>query len=189
MKKSVWLALILVAVFAPGLAAQKEPGGPLDVNGGLVIWTLIVFGLLFAVLRKYAWPVMLEAVEAREEALERQLAEAEKNRLESEQLLAQHKALIAEARTGAQELLAEAKRAAEKEHAIALEKTRQEQEALLERARREIASERDKALAELRKETVDLTLAAAAKLVGERFDADADRALVQGYIDTLGQPN
>lgn len=189
MKKSVSLALILMAVTAPGLAAQKEPGGPLDVNGGLVIWTLVVFGLLFVVLRKFAWPVILEAVEAREKALERQLAEAEKNRLESEKLLAEHKAMIADARTSAQGVLAEAKKAAERERAVALEKTRQEQEALLERARRDIASERDKAVADLRREAVDLTLAAAAKLVGERFEAEADRALVQGYINTLGKSN
>ena len=47
----------------------------------------------------------------------------------------------------------------------------------------------EKAIAELRREAVDLSLAAAARLVGQRFDADADRALVQGYINSLGKSN
>ncbi len=78
---------------------------------------------------------------------------------------------------------------AEKERAAALEKTRHEQEALLDRARRDITEEREKAITDLRREAVDLSLAAAAQLVEQRFDDDADRALVQGYIDSLGKSN
>lgn len=189
MKKSLSLALILMLAGVPVLAAEEAGGGPLDVNGGLVIWTLIVFALLFAVLRKFAWPAILGAVEAREQALERQLADAEKNRADSAALLAEHKKLIAEARSGAQGLLAEAKVAAEKERAAVLEKTRLEQDALLDRARREIASERDKALVEMRREAVDISLAAAARLVGERFTSDADRVLVTRYLGSVEKAN
>ena len=60
-----------------------------------------------------------------------------------------------------------------------MEKTRHEQEELLDRARREIAAERDKAITELRREAVDLSLAAAAKLIGQRLDGDADREIVE----------
>ena len=61
-------------------------------------------------------------------------------------------------------MLAESKALADKERAVALEKTRQEQEELLARARREIQSERDRAITELRREAVDLSLAAASTL-------------------------
>ena len=66
-----------------------------------------------------------------------------------------------------------------------MEKTKQEQEELLERARREIAAERDRAVAELRREAVDLSLAAASKLIGERLDRETDRRIVQDYLATL----
>ena len=170
------------------LQQEHAPRGPLSVEPGLMIWTVLVFILLLAILKKFAWPALLGAVEARERALEEQLAEAERNRAEAAQLLAQHERLLAEGRAAAHGLLAEAKAAAEKERALALEKTRQEQEELLERARRDIIAERERAVAELRREAVDLSLAAASKLLGERLDSDSDRKIVQGYLATLDTP-
>ena len=166
---------------------QHEPAasGPLVVNGGLVIWTLVVFGLLLFILKKWAWPPMVAAVQAREKALEDMLAEAERNRTESARLLAEHQRLIAEGRTAAHNLLVDAKSVAEKERALALEKTRQEQEELLARALRDIASERDRAVQELRREAVDVSLAAASKLMGQRLDSETDRKLVQEYLAGL----
>jgi F-type H+-transporting ATPase subunit b len=168
-------------------AIQQEHAarGPLDVEPGLMIWTVVVFVALLLILRKFAWPALLGAVEARERALEEQLAEAERNRAEAARLLAQHEKLIAEGRASAHALLAEARAAAEKERALAMEKTRQEQEDLLERARRDIAAERDRAVAELRREAVDLSLAAATKLLGERLNTDNDRRIVQEYLSSL----
>ena len=65
--------------------------------------------------------------------------------------------------------------------------TKAEQDELLARARREIAAERDRAISELRSEAVDLSLAAASKLVGERLDSEADRKLVTSYLGSLGE--
>jgi F-type H+-transporting ATPase subunit b len=74
---------------------------------------------------------------------------------------------------------------AEKERALAMEKTRQEQEELLARALRDIGAERDRAVQELRREAVDLSLAAASKLVGQRLDSETDRKIVQEYLAGL----
>jgi F-type H+-transporting ATPase subunit b len=160
--------------------------GPLTVEFGLMFWTVVVFLVLLLILKRFAWPAMLAAVEARERALEEQLAEAERNRAEAAELLAQHEKLLAEGRAAAHGLLAEARVAAEKERALAIEKTRQEQEELLERARRDIQGERDRAVAELRREAVDLSLAAASKLIGERLNSEGDRKIVQEYLASLG---
>src|ERR687898_1248827 len=173
--------MLVVALIQQEHAAR----GPLDVEPGLMIWTVLVFIILLAILRKFAWPALLGAVEARERALEEQLAEAERNRAEAARLLAEHEKLIAEGRASAHALLAEARAAAEKERALAMEKTRQEQEELLERARRDIAAERDRAVADLRREAVDLSLAAASKLMGERLGSESDRKLVTDYLGTL----
>jgi F-type H+-transporting ATPase subunit b len=162
------------------------PSGPLVVNGGLVIWTLVVFGLLLFILKKWAFPPMVAAVEAREKALADMVAEAERNRVESARLLAEHERLVAEGRASAHALLMEARGLAEKERAAALEKTRQEQEELLARALRDIAGERDRAVQELRREAVDLSLAAASKLLNQRLDTETDRKIVQEYLSSLG---
>jgi F-type H+-transporting ATPase subunit b len=163
---------------------QEEPAasGPLVVNGGLVIWTLVVFGLLLFILKKWALPPIIQAVEARERDLEETLAEAERQRAEASRLLAEHEKLVIEGRAQAHALLQEARNAADRERALALEKTRQEQEELLERARRDLLAERDRAVAELRREAVDLSLAAASKLIGERLTSEADRKIVQEYL-------
>ena len=168
------------------LLLQEEHGsGPLTVEGGLMFWTVVVFLLLLAILKKFAWPAVLGAVEAREKALEEQLAEAERNRAEAAKLLAEHKKLVGDARAQAAAILAEARTAADKERAVALEKTKEEQAELLERARREIASERDRAITDLRREAVDISLAAASKLIGERLGSETDRKLVTDYLATL----
>ncbi|HEU4955215.1 MAG TPA: F0F1 ATP synthase subunit B [Gemmatimonadales bacterium] len=168
--------------------AAEASGGPLTVEGGLMIWTVIVFVALLLVLKRFAWPAILGAVEAREQALEAQLAQATKDREEAAALLAEHKRLVADARHQATGIVAEARGVAEKERALAIEKTKQEQDELLARARREIAAERDRAVADLRREAVDLSLAAASKLVGSRLDTETDRRIVSEYLLTLDAP-
>jgi F-type H+-transporting ATPase subunit b len=170
------------------LIPQQEPAsGPLTVEGGLMLWTVFIFLVLLAILKKFAWPAILGAVEAREQALERQLAEAARDRELAAALLAEHQKLIAEAKTQAHGVIVEARTVAEKERALAIEKTKQEQEELLARARREIGAERDRAVAELRREAVDLSLAAASRLIEKRLDGETDRRLVQEFLSTLGE--
>ena len=178
------MLLTLIQAHAP---AQEHASGPLTVDGGLMFWTIVVFLLLLAILRKFAWPAILGAVEAREQALERQLAEAARDREQAAALLAEHQKLIADAKAQAHGIIVEARGVSEKERAFAMEKTRQEQEELLARARREIGAERDKAVADLRREAVDLSLAAASRLIEKRLDGDTDRKLVQEFLSTLGE--
>ncbi len=188
MRKSLGLALLLVTGTGGPVFAQEAGaggGGPLTVDGGLVIWTLVVFGLLLYVLKRNAWPVLLAAVREREQKLERQLAEAEKNRAEAAALLEEHKRLLAAAKGEAQEILNKAKTVAEKERATLLAKAREEYERLLARARKEIDEEKEKALLALRREAVDLSIAAAAKLLDANLDTDANRRLVTEYLAGL----
>lgn len=188
MRKSLLtIALTVLAAATPLAAAQEEHAArdPLSVEFGLMFWTIIVFLLLLAVLWKFAWPQILGAVEAREQALEAQLAEAERNRQESARLLEEHRKLVADARTQAHQIVTEARTMAEQERARQMQVAKEEQEQLLERARRELAAERDRAIVDLRREAVDISLAAASKVVGERLGADADRRIVLDYLQTL----
>jgi F-type H+-transporting ATPase subunit b len=168
-------------------AAEGGPSSPFEVNLGLFVWTWIVFLPLLYVLYKFAYPAILSATEAREKRIAGQLDEADRLNTEARALLAEQQKLAAESRSAAQAMLADARAAAEKERAITLEKAQHEQEALMDRAKREIAAERDRAIASLRQEAVDLSLAAASRLIGQRLDAAGDRKLVEDYLATLSR--
>ena len=173
------LPLLLAAEEAAG------PASPFEVNFGIFFWTWVVFITLFFVLKRYAWPAIVRATEERERSIQEHLAQAEEANTKAQRLAEENQRLLAEARTSAQHLIGEAKQAADKERVLAVDRTKKEQDALLERARREIAAERDKAIVQLRAEAVDLSLAAASKLIEERLTEDADRRLVEGYLKTL----
>ena len=167
---------------------QEEGFTPFSINTGLIFWTLLVFGILLALLWRLGWPWILKSVEERERRMQQQLDEAERARAESARLLEEHKRLLAAARTEAQELVAKAKTVAEHERATLLATAREEYEQLLARARKDIASETEKAILELRREAVDLSIAAASKLIDARLDTEANRKLVTEYLETLARP-
>ena len=158
-----------------------------DVNLGLTVWTSFVFLALLGILWRYAWGPVLAAVEARESGIQNTLDQAASEREEAAKLLAEHRQQMADARRQAQQLIAESREAGEKVRQDIEEKARVEGQALIERARESIEREKDAALDELRRESVDLALAAAAKLMQETLDAAKDRELVMGYIDDLSE--
>ena len=174
-----------LAVLAAAEGAAEGPSSPFEVNLGLFVWTWLVFIALFIVLKKFAWPAIVAATEEREKTIKQALEAAARQQSETQAALAEATKLSAEAKASAQQMMTEARADAEKERAVLIEKGRQESDALLERARREIVAEKEKALAELRRETVDLSLAAAARLIGERLDTAADRKIVEEYLKTL----
>jgi F-type H+-transporting ATPase subunit b len=173
-------------MFALRLLLQEEAFSPFSINTGMAFWTVLIFLILLAVLWRMGWPLILKSVEERERRIQQQLDEAERGRAEAARLLEEQKQLLAAARAEGQEIVARAKTVALKEREALLAKTHEEQEQLLARARREIASETGKALAAVRREAVDLSLAAASKLIEANLDSEANRRLVTHYIDHLG---
>ncbi|MDT8369473.1 MAG: F0F1 ATP synthase subunit B [Longimicrobiales bacterium] len=171
----------------PLLAAEGEGGGFFDINPGLSIWATVVFLVLLGILWKYAWGPLLEQVDAREGRIQGALDESAEARDEARRLLEEHRAQLADARRQANELVAEGKSAGQRLRAEIEEKARTEAQVILESARHEIAREKDQAIAELRRESVDLALAAAGRLLGEKLEAPADRALVVDYIERISE--
>jgi F-type H+-transporting ATPase subunit b len=168
-------------------AAEGGGGGLFDINVGLSTWTLIVFGVLVLALGRYAWGPILAAVEAREKGIQDALDEAARRTEEAAKLLEDHRRQLADARRQAGDLVAEGRAAADRARRDIEEKARAEAQAILERAKREIGRERDAALDALRKESVDLALAAAARLVHERLDQAKDRELVERFLEDVTQ--
>ena len=182
-----WVLILMIA--APSLLfAQHESeggGGLYDINTGLSVWTLIVFVILLLILRKYAWGPIVDAVDSREKGIQTAIDGAAELNAEAAKLLEEHREQMADARRQASEILAEAKVASERVRKELEEKARTEAQGIVERALAEIERERDGALETLRRESVDLALAAASQLMQESFDQETDRQLVERYLNEL----
>jgi len=179
---------LLLAVPGPLWAqggGEEGGGGLFDINAGLGVWTLLVFFGLLLILSKYAWGPILNAVEEREKGIKAALDEAAERNAEAAGLLEQHREQLQDARRQANELIAEGRAAGDTVRKEVEEKARAEAQAIVERARVEIERERDAALEVLRKEAVDLALAAASRLMQENLDQAKDRELVERYLDEL----
>jgi len=116
-----------------------------------------------------------------------QLEDAERANAEAQRLLEEHKKQIAAARSEAQEILAKAKTVSQKERETLLAKAREEYDALLARARKDIETEKEKAILALRREAVELSIAAASRVIEANLDTDANRRLVTEFLEGLAR--
>jgi F-type H+-transporting ATPase subunit b len=188
---TVMLRLVsVVSVFSlvalPAVAQEAEPKrGLLDPHAGLMFWTLLVFVVLFLLLRKYAFPAIFAAVEARERALDEAIAAARRDREDAARILEEHRRQIEAARADAQRLIAEGAKAGEKIRAEMIEEARHQQQEILERARQEIGAERDRAIAELRRAAVELAIKGASKVIERNLDDDTNRQIVEEFLTDL----
>jgi F-type H+-transporting ATPase subunit b len=187
MRMTLLRALTLLLSAASTAAAQEaeERVNILAPKAGLMIWTLVIFGILFLILKRFVFPPLTAAVEARERALEDAIEGAKRDREEAARILAEHRRQIEAARSEAQRYIAEGRATGEKMRNDLLEQARQQQQELVERARRDIESEKERALADLRREAVDLAIAGASRVIEKNLDDQANRRLVEGFLSTL----
>jgi F-type H+-transporting ATPase subunit b len=153
-------------------------------NVGLMIWTLIVFGLTMLVLWKVAFPRIAEALDKRQRAIEDSIDAAERTRREADALLAEYRERLAEARGQADEIVTRARRTAEHAESETLAEARAKREEMMEQTRRDIEAETRRAIQQIRAEVADLTILATEKVTRKALDGDDQRRLVE---DALGE--
>lgn len=166
--------------FTPIVAADL-----LAPNFGLVIWITIVFLLLLAVLRKFAWGPITTALSERERTIDESIQRAETALAEAKQIQADNERARREADHEAQRILREARDAAEAIRTDEVEKTREQIRRMQQNAQEEIAREKESALTELRSEVAELAVQAAAKILKENLDAARQQKLVDEFIQKL----
>ncbi|MDZ7373916.1 MAG: F0F1 ATP synthase subunit B [candidate division KSB1 bacterium] len=157
----------------------------LRVNPGLIIYTVLTFLLLLFILKKLAWKPILGALEERERRIQESLEGAEKAKRQAEELLAQQRQMLEAARQEAQEILEQSRKAAEAVRQQILADARAQANQMLEKAQREIALSRDKAIDEIRKLAVDLSIAAAEKVIRRSLGPEEHRRLVEEAIEEM----
>lgn len=166
-------------------AAEAPSGGLLSPNGGVMVWTLVIFIVLLLVLSKYAFKPITKAVEEREKALADAIDAAQRDRDEANRLLQDQREQIAAARDEAQKVIADARAAAEQVRGKMIEQAHGETGELLDRARREIVAERDRAIADLRLEAIDLAIAGASRVIDKNLDDQSNRQIVESFLASI----
>jgi F-type H+-transporting ATPase subunit b len=157
----------------------------IQVRLGLMVWTIVCFGITFFVLKRYAFGYIQKAIDERRERIRRSLEEAEKARNEARRLLEEHRALIGQARGQAEQILADARKVAESLATRVKAETEADRQRRLEETRRQIEAETHRALQQIRAEVAELTLVATSKVTGKVLDDADHRRLIDDAIKDL----
>jgi F-type H+-transporting ATPase subunit b len=166
--------------------AAKDSGNFLVTPGvGLMIWTLIAFGVTFLILRKLAFPRIQEALDRRANAIEESIEHARKSREEADALLEEYRERLKEARQQAEEIVARARKAAEEAEREGAEQGREKREEILAQARRDADLAIRSATQELRKDIADLTVLATEKVTRKVLTEEDQRKLVEEALSEL----
>jgi len=159
--------------------------GLIEVVPGLMIWTLIAFGITFFVLKRFAFGPIQKTIDERRDRIRTAVDEADNAREEARELLEQHRQLIADAKGDAADILADARKVADAQIERVKEEAEVERERRLEETRRQIDAETKRSLDMIRSEVADLTLAATARVTGKVLDAEDQRRLIDEAISEL----
>jgi F-type H+-transporting ATPase subunit b len=154
-------------------------------NVGLMIWTLLLFGLSMFVLARLAFPRISQALDRRQRAIDDSIDAAARTRREADELLDEYRARLREARTQAEEIVSRARKAAENTERESLEKARVSREEILEQARGDAEASIQRAVGELRKEMAGLTVLATEKVTRKTLTEDDQRKLVEEALGEL----
>jgi len=172
----------MAAVLAPAASSGSFLITP---NVGLMVWTLLLFGISMYILAKWVFPRISATLDRRQKAIEESIDAAERTRQEAERLLADYRERLQEARGQADEIVTRARRAAEAHEHDAQEDANARREQMLEQTRRDIEAETRRAIQEIRREVADLTVMATEKVTRKTLTEDDQRRLVEEALSEL----
>jgi F-type H+-transporting ATPase subunit b len=150
-----------------------------------MVWTLILFGIALIVLAKLAFPRITEALDRRQHAIEDSIDAAENTRQQADQLLAEYRERLHDARRQAEEIIDRARKTAEVHERNAETEAVERREELMERTRRDIESETRRAIDAIRREVADLTVLATEKVTRKALTEEDQRRLVEDALSEL----
>jgi F-type H+-transporting ATPase subunit b len=152
---------------------------------GLMVWTLLVFGLTMLLLSRLAFPRISEALGKRQKSIEDSIDTAERTRTEADELLAEYRERLKEARTQADEIVQRARQSAETHEQEAKSRSQEIIEEAAKRAERNIEAATQRALDDIRREVADLTIMATEKVTRKTLTDADQRRLVEEALSEL----
>jgi F-type H+-transporting ATPase subunit b len=167
--------------------AAEEEGGSFLVSPslGLMIWTLLLFGVTLLILNKLVFPRIAEALDRRSKAIEESIEHATRTKREADELLEEYRARLREAREQAEDIVVRARKAADSLEDQAKADATKHREELLAATRRDIEAETRRALDEIRKEVANLTVIATEKVTRKSLTPDDHRNLIEEALQEV----
>jgi len=184
----VFTAITQSLVFASETAPAGEEASSsflVSPNVGLMIWTLVTFFIALLVLKKFAFPAIQEFLDKRRGMIEESIDHANQTREEADQLLAEYRERLSEARKQADEIVERSRKASEQAQIDATAQARETRDELIAQTHREIEQETKRALQEIRREVADLTLLATEKVTRKVLNADDQKRLVEEALSEV----
>lgn len=184
----------IVASSVSSVLVTAEGGGEADASASLpilpylpeLIFGLIAFGILYAVIAKKVVPALEKVYAERAAAIEGGMDKAEQAQREAQAVKAEYEARLAEARTEAARLREEAR---EQGAAIIAEMRGQAQEEsarILDSGQRQLAAERQQAMTSLRADVGALSTDLASRIVGESLHEETrQKGIVERFLAAL----
>jgi F-type H+-transporting ATPase subunit b len=154
-------------------------------NVGLMIWTLVVFAISLYILSKAVYPRLRDALDSRARKIDESIDAAEKTRQEADQLLADYRERLKEARGQADEIVSRARQTADAHEREAQEEAKAKRDQAMEQTRRDIEAETRRAIQEIRKEVADLTVLATEKVTRKTLTEEDQRRLIDDAMSEL----
>jgi F-type H+-transporting ATPase subunit b len=171
---------------APTILAASSSGNFLvSPNVGVMLWTLVAFGITVVLLARLVFPRISEALEKRQKAIEDSIDSAQRTREEAEKLLGEYRERLHEARSQSDEIVQRARQTAEAHEREVKEHSRQLAAEASARAARDIEAATARALGELRQEVADLTVMATEKVTRKVLDSSDQKRLVEEALGEL----
>ncbi len=169
------------------LAAEKGGGGSFLVSPslGLMIWTLIAFGITLFLLNKLAFPRIAEALDKRRKAIDESIEGAARTKKEADELLKEYRARLKEAREQADDIVTRSRKAADAHQEESKASAKQYREELMESTKRDIEEETRRSLDSIRKEVANLTVFATEKVTRKSLDSDDHRRLIDDALSEV----
>lgn len=164
------------------LAEKAAQPNLINIDYGLMVWTLVCFLVVLWVLKKYAYGPIQDLLEQRRAAITADLDSAESARTEAQQTLEEYKAQLAEARKEAGKIVEDARAAIEAKRVEDMATIEADKQRQLARAREEIAAETRHSLAAIKQQVADLTMAATEKVVRSKLDETEQRRLIDAAL-------
>jgi F-type H+-transporting ATPase subunit b len=176
-----------IVPLAADAAEHEESGGSFLVSPGLglMIWTLVLFLITMLVFSKVAFPKIQEALDKRAKTISESIEAAERQRQESDELLAEYRARLAEAREQADDIMVRARKSAETAEAEAAAAGKEKREELVEAAKRDIEAETRRSLDQIRQEVADLTVLATERVTRKSLDDEDQKRLVEEALSEV----
>jgi F-type H+-transporting ATPase subunit b len=157
----------------------------ISVVPGLMVWTLIAFGITFYLLKRLAFGPVQRIIDQRRDRIREALDEADKARTEARELRELTGQEREQAKADRESLLEESRRQAQALFQQAREKADDDLRERLAKNQEELDAENRRVQEQIRRDVVELTLLAAEKVTGKTLDADDQRRLIDETIDEL----